>query len=243
MIEAVMYGMMPSAKIVSLRKLPPLNRSKMPRTEPADWLNICVSTSALMPGVGICAPMRYTPSSASVNRTRFRKSGMRNMFWRASTNRFIRLPCDSPYHHNATLQRFATPLCYYLEGAARFGNLVLCRSAEGMRVNRELGLQFAVAQHLDRIRRAAHKTVRAEQLGGHCFPRRKNVQFFQIYDRVRHPEQIMKAALRHAAVQRHLAAFKSAPARIAAAGLLALVAGTGSLAKFRADTASDAHLA
>ena len=33
-----------------------------------------------MPGVGMYAPMRYTASSASVKRTRFRKSGMRKMF-------------------------------------------------------------------------------------------------------------------------------------------------------------------
>ena len=62
MIDAVMYGMMPSAKIVSRRKLPPLNRSKMPRTEPAPCWKIVSSTRQLMPGVGMCAPMRYTAS-------------------------------------------------------------------------------------------------------------------------------------------------------------------------------------
>ena len=36
-----------------------------------------------------------TASNASVKSTRFRKSGMRNMFLRASTNRFIRLPYGS----------------------------------------------------------------------------------------------------------------------------------------------------
>src|SRR5271163_5374248 len=159
MMDAVMYGMMPNAKIVSLRKLPPLKRSKMPKTEPCACLNICVSTSALMPGVGMCAPMRYTASRASVNSTRFRKSGMRNMFLRASTNRFIRLPCDSPLRYNITLRR------YDLKRAACFGDLVLGRSAEGMRVNRELGLQFAIAQNLDGIRCAAHKTMRAKQIG------------------------------------------------------------------------------
>ncbi len=34
MIDAVMYGMMPSAKIVRRRKFPPLKRSIMPSTEP-----------------------------------------------------------------------------------------------------------------------------------------------------------------------------------------------------------------
>ena len=35
MIEDVMYGMMPSAKIVMRRKLPPLKRLKIPSIEPA----------------------------------------------------------------------------------------------------------------------------------------------------------------------------------------------------------------
>src|ERR1700731_3799577 len=152
--------------------------------------------------------MRYTASSASVNSTGFRKSGMRNMFLRASTNRFMRLPCDSPLR------------CYNLKRAACFGNLVLGRSAESMRVNRELGRQFAVAQNLDGIGYPAHKTMRAEQIRRHRFALGKNVQLFQIHDRVRHAERIMKSALRHAPVQRHLAAFKPATARIAAAGFL-----------------------
>ena len=58
MMEAVIYGMMPSAKIVKRRKLPPLNRSKMPSTEPADCLKSSSSTLVLIPGVGMCAPTR-----------------------------------------------------------------------------------------------------------------------------------------------------------------------------------------
>jgi len=34
-MDEVMYGMMPSAKMVMRRKFPPLKRSKMPSTEPA----------------------------------------------------------------------------------------------------------------------------------------------------------------------------------------------------------------
>ena len=51
-----MYGMMPSAKIVSRRKLPPLKRSIMPSTDPWFCWNSCVKTSVLMPGVGMNAP-------------------------------------------------------------------------------------------------------------------------------------------------------------------------------------------
>src|SRR5258708_18690977 len=136
MIDEVMYGMMPSAKIVKRRKLPPLKRSKMPSTDPADWLNICSSTAVLIPGVGMCAPMRYTASSASVNSTRFRKSSMRNMFFTASTNRFMRVPCDSS-------------LSYNLERTTRLGNLFFCRGTERLRVNSQLGRQLSIAENLD----------------------------------------------------------------------------------------------
>src|SRR5579859_190740 len=178
----------------------------------------------------MCAPMRYTASKASVNRTRFRKSGMRNMFWSASTNRFISLTRDSS-------------LRYDLKRAASFRNLVLGRGAEGLRVNRELVLQFAVAQNFYRIRGAAHKTVRAQQFRCHRFARGEDIQLFHVDDGISHAKRIMKPALRHAAVQRHLAAFKTAPARIATTRLLALVAGTGSLAQFRAHAAPHTHLA
>src|SRR5712664_1407292 len=228
MIDEVMYGMMPSAKIVKRRKLPPLKRSKMPSTDPADWLNICSSTAVLIPGVGMCAPMRYTASSASVNSTRFRKSSMRNMFFTASTNRFMPVSCGSS-------------LSYNLERTTRLGNLFFCRRTERLRVNRQLGRQLAIAENLDGVRGAAHKTVRAEQLGSHRLAGRKNVQFRQVHDRVRHAEWVVKTALRHAPVQRHLSAFKAAAARIAAARLLSLVAGARGLTELRSHAAANAN--
>ena len=53
MMEAVMYGMMPSAKMVSRRRLPPLNRSTKPSTEPRICSKNWASLSLLMPGVGM----------------------------------------------------------------------------------------------------------------------------------------------------------------------------------------------
>src|SRR5580692_81234 len=102
-----------------------------------------------MPGVGICAPMRYTAKRASVNRTRFRKSGMRNMFRNASKNLFM--CCFVPLLSTLLLPgglkpaptkpfrraRSAVPLQlgYDLEGAAGSADLVFGGLAEGMRVN------------------------------------------------------------------------------------------------------------
>src|SRR5713101_937909 len=201
MIDEVMYGMMPSAKIVRRRKLPPLKRSKMPSTDPADWLKSCSSTAVLIPGVGMCAPMRYTARRASVNSTRFRKSSMRNMFFTASMNRFMPV----------------SRLSYNFERTTRLGNLFLRRRAERLRVNRQLGRQLAIAENLDGVRSAAHKSMRAQQLWRNRLAGWKNVQFRQVHNRVRHAKRVMKTALRHAPVQRHLSAFKPAAPRITAA--------------------------
>src|SRR5689334_24458766 len=83
--------------------------------------------------------------------------------------------------------------------------------------------------------------MRAKQIRRHRFTSRKNVEFFQIDDRETRSKRIVESALGNAAMQRHLAAFKTAAARIAATRLLPLVAGAGRLAKLGADTTADAH--
>src|ERR1700756_233574 len=113
-------------------------------------------------------------------------------------------------------------LRYYLERAARLGDLFLGSGAECMGVNDELGLQLAIAQNLDGIRCAADEAVRAQQLRRHRFSRGEHVKFLEVDDGIGNAKRIVKAALRNAAMQRHLAAFKTAPARIAAARFLSL---------------------
>src|SRR6202795_4821243 len=110
-----------------------------------------------------------------------------------------------------------------------------------MGVNDELGFQLAIAQNLDGIRCAADEAVRAKQIRRHRLSRGEHIEFLEVDDGIRDAKRIVKAALRNAAVQRHLAAFETTAARIAAAGLLSLVAGAGGLAEFRAHTAADAH--
>src|SRR5712692_4717535 len=152
---------------------------------------------------------------------------MRNMFFTASMNRFIPV----------------SRLSYNLERTTRLGNLFLGRRAERLRVNRQLGRQLAITENLDRVRGAAYKTVRAQQLRRNRLAGWKNVQFRQVHDRIRHAKRVVKAALRHAPVQRHLSAFKPASARIAATRLLPFVAGTRGLAKLGTHTAADANFA
>src|SRR5258708_26376703 len=132
-------------------------------------------------------------------------------------------------------------LRYYLERAARLGDLFLGGGAECMGMNGELCLQVASAQSLDGIRGAADETVRAKQIRGHRFARGEHVKFLEVDDGIRDAKRIVKPALRNAAMQRHLSAFETAAARIAAPGFLSLVAGAGGLAELRPHAAADAH--
>src|ERR1700761_4330536 len=116
-------------------------------------------------------------------------------------------------------------LRYDFETAAGGGDFVFRRLTEGVGVNRELHGQVAVAEDLDLVGLAADEAVGAEQVGRDSFASRKNVEVGEVENRVGHAEQIVKAALGHPAMQRVLAAFKTATARVAASRLLALVAG------------------
>src|SRR5213082_1248030 len=162
--------------------------------------------------------------------TRFRKSSMRIMFRMASKNRFIPYPVISL-------------LRYHFKRTARLGDFFLGRGAERVRVNGELVLQFAVSKNLDGIGGPADKAVCAKQIRSNRFARGKNIQFFEVHHRIGDPKQIVEAALRNAPVQRHLAAFKSPAARIAAAGLLSLVARARGFAELGPDAAAHANLA
>src|SRR6202030_987552 len=132
----------------------------------------------LIPGMGICAPMRYTASRASEKKTRFRKSSMRNMFFTASMNRFM-LFCAAPFYTQRSLNRRQN-----LKRSSGSGDLFLGRRAESVRVNRNLRGQFPVAQHLDAVLGPANESVRAKQIRRHCFARRKNVQLVEVDHRI-----------------------------------------------------------
>src|SRR5438445_779281 len=80
MIDAEMYGMMPSAKMVRRLRFPPENRSRNPRMPPPCWRKNDSSAWKLIPGTGICPPTRYTASIRKVKMTRFLRSGMLKMF-------------------------------------------------------------------------------------------------------------------------------------------------------------------
>ena len=70
MIEAVMYGITPSAKMAALPKAPPENTFNRPRSPlPSSWLAYAEpspSALGLMPGSTTKLPRRYTSSSPIV---------------------------------------------------------------------------------------------------------------------------------------------------------------------------------
>src|ERR1700733_15707702 len=71
--------MMPRAKMVSRRKLPPLNISMNPKIPPAFCWKYSCSRLKSTPGVGMCPPNRYTANKPNVKKMRFRRSGIRNI--------------------------------------------------------------------------------------------------------------------------------------------------------------------
>ena len=58
MIDALMYGMMPSAKIDICSSAPPENMLNRPRKVPEPWRTIFCITLALTPGVVTNTPIR-----------------------------------------------------------------------------------------------------------------------------------------------------------------------------------------
>jgi hypothetical protein len=70
MIDAEIYGMIPSAKIVNRDKAPPENMLNMPRMPPCCLLKSSARTCESIPGTGMCAPIRYTTRAPSRNQSR-----------------------------------------------------------------------------------------------------------------------------------------------------------------------------
>ena len=100
-----------------------------------------------------------------------------------------------------------------------------------MRVNGKFRGQFTISKNLDHVLGTANEAMRAEKIGSHGFAGRKNIELFQVDHGIGEAKRIVKSAFGHTAMQRHLTAFKSTPARITAARLLSLIAGAGSFAE------------
>src|SRR5277367_3536178 len=122
-------------------------------------------------------------------------------------------------------------------------NLFLRRLAECMSMHGERNFQFTVAENLHFVSRRTNHSNSQQNFWRYSLARREGVQRLDIHDRKGLRKRRRKPALRQTPVQRHLSAFKSRTARIAATGLLPLVTCARSLAHLRAHAASDAHFA
>ena len=96
MMLAVMYGMIPSAKIEKLSNAPPENRFRNP-SAPC-WLAVSFSCEMAIestPGTRMNTPNRYTATMATTNKILFRRSSTLKMFARLLITRMAPLSIAS----------------------------------------------------------------------------------------------------------------------------------------------------
>src|SRR5579862_4196692 len=227
--------MMPSAKIVRRLNVPPLNISKNPNTVP--WF--CVTKSSKRwestPGMGIQAPTRYTASKASVNSSRFRRSGIRKTLAIASKNFMA---------YFSTLLGFFTfnwPVIgpdadrNHFRLAARRLNLFQGRLRKNVGLHVDLALELACPQNLQAMLDLTDDSQFQQLCGieGIAF---QALQSRHVDDGVFLAENVGESALGKTAMQRHLAALKPAHARVAGNrfGTLGSAAGVFSTARSHA---------
>ena len=80
MIEAEIYGMIPSAKIEAWEKKPPANISYKPSKEFVKFCITIANAERSTPGTGTIPPKRYTSIRRLVKISFFRKSGILKIF-------------------------------------------------------------------------------------------------------------------------------------------------------------------
>src|SRR5208282_5781033 len=106
-----------------------------------------------------------------------------------------------------------------------------------MRAHRKRYLQFAVTQNFHAIALRPHDAALRKNLRRDRIARREQVERLDVDDRKSLRRRAREAPLWQAPVERHLAAFKSGAARIAAPGLLSLVARASCFPHLRAHAA------
>ncbi len=88
MMLAVMYGMIPSAKMVSWSSAPPENRLiRLYSPESLSWLRQVCTFATLTPGAGTCDPSRKIAMMNSTNSNLRRRSGVRKALANALSTR------------------------------------------------------------------------------------------------------------------------------------------------------------
>src|SRR5688572_1586491 len=188
MIEALMYGITPSAKMVAFSRLPPVNMLYRPNIELLACCAMISMAARFTPGMVMCAPTRYTPSNASVKRIRLRRSAIAKRFFSGLS---IVL-----HHWRATLIRLSCA-ADDLRRAARSRNLLGRLAAELVRAHCQLLRHIAPPQDLHRPPCLGDQARLDQQLRRHHRSRIKALgQRVEVHHRVLDAEQVVKAALR-----------------------------------------------
>src|SRR5687768_4439298 len=157
-----------------------------------------------MPGVGMLLPTRNTASIPSVNSTRLRRSVM--------ANRFLIGLSIAAYNLLLVTCYFSLFTCdQHVRRAARRLNLLRRLAAELVRLHGQLLRHVAPRQDLDRLPGAVNQSGLPQQLRRHDRSFIKTLgQGIEVHHGVFDPESVVKPALGHTPVQRHLAAFEAA---------------------------------
>src|SRR5678815_2613136 len=190
-------------------------RFTRPSTEFCTWSKNSASALPSMPGVGMATTRRYTASMPNVNSSRRRSSGMRPAFWNPS----------STGHH--------------LGAAARLVDGRLGRRAERVRLDGQRLRQRALPQHLDLLVAADEAVLRQRLAIDHRAGLEDGFELGEVDDAVLDPERIAEAALRQAALERHLATLEARVCVTAGARALPLVTAAGGLAVAGSRTAAE----
>src|SRR5574337_1553345 len=193
MIDAEMYGMMPSANTEKRDSAPPenmLNRLRMPFCWP---LNSCSSWVGSMPGTGMYEPTRYTSSASSRKISRRRRSPNFPVF--ASLVPPVATGCLSQ------------PWSSGHAAAGRFDRGLRARG-RGNAVQLDRAADRAGLDHLDRLGHLADQP---------CLLERQQVDLGRTQALERGQRQLraelklarLEATLRQPTLQRHLTAFET----------------------------------
>jgi hypothetical protein len=227
MIDAEMYGMIPSAKIVKRDSAPPENMLNMPRMPPC-----CLEQIAQRSGVdtrhGMCAPIRYTTSAPSRNQQ--------------PALQIAELPAFADWLPGLVAKK--SPSCQLVirHAAASGFDRAFAPLVAPTPLSDDLAVispdrtTFADNACCGTIIPACFSVSRSISSTG-------SVQFGQANFDVTGIASARQTALRQTTLQRHLTALETDLVETAGTGLLPLVTATAGLAQTAADAATDTRFA
>ncbi len=218
MIDAEMYGMIPSANTESRRSAPPEKMSRNPKREPAVARKNSFIDAGSIPGVGMCAPEAVDGQHQEREDDPLAQVGHAEDVGEALESA----------HRGITSQR---PPAASIEARAPAENLC----AETVRA-----LVIAPSPRILTGRLLRASLLSRQGLQRHRGARLEPVEIGDVDDVVFHAEDVGEAPLGDPPVERHLPPLEAALVAVAGARFLPLVAASGGLPVAAAGSAADA---